>query len=254
MFQVMRFSSRQTARASRLVGKAQASVAKQRGAGSRATRTRRSVVGEQAEQFGIFGDIGRFLGRAAREIIGRPPTTGPTGPTGPFGPMPTAPREQPFPDAPTDGILDRLKDIATDRLTSFAACEPGFRRDPATGQCVRTGGFVPAAERFFGTDLPGGTVQENGRATVGSFGLPAVVPEAQETVRRRCPRMMVLGRDNLCYPRAILGRRSKFRKWRQPARPPISRKDVNAIRRAAAARERVKELAKDAGFKTPQLK
>jgi len=100
---------------------------------------------------------------------------------------------------------------------------------------------------------PGGdpafTPAGGGVATVGAFGLPALSPQGVSRVVRKCGRGMVLGIDNLCYPKAVLTGRSKFRKWRRPVRPPISRRDVVAIRRAAGARDRVKELAKDVGLK-----
>jgi len=64
----------------------------------------------------------------------------------------------------------------------------------------------------------------------------------------RCARGMVLGMDNLCYPKAVLPRRSKFRKWRGQARPAVSAADVKAIRTAAAAKGRVLALAKDVGL------
>lgn len=96
-----------------------------------------------------------------------------------------------------------------------------------------------------------------GQAVVGGFGLPAMEPEIVGSIRRRdgttaairrCGPRMVLGTDDLCYPKALLPRRSKFRKWRMPPRPTVSAGDAKAIRRAARARDRVLLLAKSVGL------
>ena len=114
-------------------------------------------------------------------------------------------------------------------------------------------GMVRLGDRCvdFSAAFPGGdplTTPAGGQATVGAFGLPALSPQGITRIVRKCGRGMVLGIDNLCYPKAVLTGRSKFRKWRRPVRPPISRRDVVAIKRAAGARDRVKELAKDVGL------
>lgn len=117
------------------------------------------------------------------------------------------------------------------------------RLDPVSGRCKT---FVGSQE---GPDP--------GRAVVGGFGLPAMVPDIVGSITRRdgstgpirrCMRTMVLGSDNLCYPKAVLPRRSKFRKWRGDVRPAVSAADVKAIRKAAAAKDRVLALAKDVGL------
>jgi len=92
------------------------------------------------------------------------------------------------------------------------------------------------------------------QAVEGAFGMAAMVP--QEELRRTlvCPRGMVLGEDDLCYPKAILPRRSKFRKHRGQARPVISAADSKAIRKAARARDRVLKLAKDVGLHASKTK
>ena len=117
------------------------------------------------------------------------------------------------------------------------------------------GGGRPALPQFPGagpgTDITRdpGEILPGQVATVGAFGLPALSPTGVSRLVRKCGRGMVLGVDNLCYPKAVLTGRSKFRKWRRPVRPPVTRRDVVAIRRAAGARDRVKELAKDVGLK-----
>jgi len=74
-----------------------------------------------------------------------------------------------------------------------------------------------------------------GQAVAGAFGIPAMVPEAQPRTRLSCPPGMVLGRDNLCYPKQVLRRDSRFRKWRPGVRPILTGGERNAIRRAKAA-------------------
>ncbi len=81
------------------------------------------------------------------------------------------------------------------------------------------------------------------QAVQGAFGLPAMAPMAMQRIHLDCPRGMVLGRDNLCYPKQVLRRNSKFRKWRSGPRPPISAADAKMIRRLAAARAAVIKLA-----------
>lgn len=134
-------------------------------------------------------------------------------------------------------------------------CPSGFRRD-ASGQCVRAGaiGTIQRALPFGETGTLGDV---SGEAVIGGFGLPARVPAQVGTVTRndgtvspilRCPRRMVLGFDNLCYPKALLGPRSRFRKHRRPVKPPLSSGDVRAIRRARSVRDDVKDLADSVGF------
>ena len=153
-------------------------------------------------------------------------------------------------------VLDAVDAFSGPKDFSPVGCPSGFELS-ASGVCQEVG-FRGAAERFF----PGGqtgTLQDvRGDAVIGGFGLPALVPSQVGSITTRsgevrpilrCNRGMVLGTDNLCYPKAILTPRSRFRKHRRPIAPPISRRDTKAIRIAAAAKERVKELAQDVGFK-----
>jgi hypothetical protein len=137
---------------------------------------------------------------------------------------------------------------------SFASperCPDGFeRRGSNCVQVLPTPGFGGALERAlpFGST---GMSPSGGMAVQGAFGLPAMSPDVVSTIRRRCAPGLVLGRDNLCYPRAILGRRSGFRKWRQPPRPAVSGSDLKAVRRANRLEDRVKRLNKDLGLRVP---
>lgn len=165
--------------------------------------------------------------------------------------------------AVTGGILGALRNGGSTPAPTplvgptLQTCPTGFRLNPATGQC-ETVGVLGGIQRLAPGGKSGTLTDVTGQATVGAFGLPALVPSQVGTITRndgvvspilRCPRRMVLGTDDLCYPKALLGRRSKFRKWRAPVRPPVSSADAAAIRRAERARDRVKELAMDVGFK-----
>lgn len=165
-------------------------------------------------------------------------------------------------------------------------CLPGFRRD-AQGMCVPTGGgpFGPGPTLPPPGGPPGGGLppfgpppgglpptfgpqgppsdpfqlpqEPSGTAVVGAFGIPAMVPDIVGVVEdkrgerhpiRRCIPGLVLGTDNLCYPRSFLGRRNRFRKNKLPVRPPVSAADAKAIRQAERTRHRVADLAKDVGL------
>jgi len=80
------------------------------------------------------------------------------------------------------------------------------------------------------------------QAVTGAFGLPAMAPLVETRQHLVCAKGMVLGEDNLCYPRQILRRNSRFRKWRGAPRPPISAADVKMFRRLKGARETLKEF------------
>lgn len=127
-------------------------------------------------------------------------------------------------------------------FTPAQDCPDGCYRVPATNQCVCPGDLFPGGDPGF--------VGAGGVATQGAFGLPALTPAAQQRTTLRCPAGMVLGKDNLCYPKAVLGRRSKFRKWRPDPRPALSANDAKTLRRAERIRKKIKGLAGDAGFST----
>jgi len=140
----------------------------------------------------------------------------------------------------TNGVPTSFPSVPTNGMTQQIDCLiPGQRVDPVTGEC-----------RFFLGEQSG--PDTGGQAVVGSFGLPAMVPAIVGEIRgkpvRRCSRGSVLGTDNLCYSKAVLPPRSKFRKWKRPPRPALSRRDEVAIRRAAGAKERVLNLAREAGL------
>jgi hypothetical protein len=181
---------------------------------------------------GILKKVGAAIGKATLTVLGgggQEPTGRPPGGTFPGG-------EQ------------------------LVGCPQGFRMD-ANGQCVEVG-FRGTLERALPFGQTGTLADDMGMAVVGGFGLPAMVPTQVGTIQRnngsvapilRCGRRMVLGADNLCYPKALLSRRSRFRKWKLPVRPAVSGADVAAIRRAEATRDRVKDLALSVGLRmTPK--
>ena len=139
------------------------------------------------------------------------------------------------------GTSNPYQDPGTD-----VACREGTYR--VGDQCVAPGDIFPGGDPFL---TPAGGV-----AVVGSFGLPAIRPAivGQRASRRgmqpirQCPTGMVLGRDNLCYPRQVLPRRSKYRKWRGDPRPKVSAQDWKTLQRAESVKGKVKEVAKTAGY------
>lgn len=136
-------------------------------------------------------------------------------------------------------------------LVAQGPCLPGERRIGNT--CVDFGAALPGGDPL-SRPATGTVIEAGGQTVEGSFGIPARVPVVELREHRDCGPGMVLGKDDLCYPRAVLSRRSQFRKWRQPARPPISRRDMNAIRSLERVQAAVKRLNKAAGFKAPKRK
>lgn len=155
------------------------------------------------------------------------------------------------------GLFDRGRG-GGGRTGLDAGCPDGFRRNPRTGRCEAEG-IRGGLERF----IPGGRTGvlpapgQTGEAVVGAFGLPAFVPaqagvittkEGDQRPILRCPTGMVLGKDDLCYPKSVLGARNRFRKHKRAPRPPVTAQDAKAIRRANRVKDKVKDLAKDVGF------
>lgn len=199
---------------------------------------------------------------------GRPTPPTPPGPStrfipgeDPFAPSPSQPGGLSalcalIPEARLRALCELGKDFfggeitpPTERLLGpEGPCDAGFIK--VGTQCIDPDAFLPGGKPLFQPDF-------NGQVVQGGFGLPATQPQGITRITRKCPRGMVLGIDDLCYAKAILPGRSKLRKWRRPPRPPITRRDTVAIRRAAGARDRVFELAKDVGLhvaKSPHRK
>lgn len=109
------------------------------------------------------------------------------------------------------------------------------------GRCVDPSAVLPGGQPFIS---PGPS-----QAVQGAFGMPAIVPEYEQRVVRNCPEGMVLGRDDLCYPKQVLPRRSKYRKWRPGRKPLFTGGDLAAIRRAERLKSKAKRIGKDLGLK-----
>lgn len=88
--------------------------------------------------------------------------------------------------------------------------------------------------------------QVSGLPMLGPFGIaPTVVSRAV----RMCPTGHRLARDGLCYPKALLAKRSKLRMWPAEPAPPITRSDARALRKHESVEKKLKRLGKQAGLK-----
>jgi len=81
----------------------------------------------------------------------------------------------------------------------------------------------------------------------GAFGMPAATPEIQTRTHRQCPSGMVLGKDLLCYPKAVLRRDSRFRRWRPGAKPVLTGGQRRGISKARTAVTDAKEAISGLG-------
>jgi len=120
----------------------------------------------------------------------------------------------------------------------------------AAGAGVGLRSLIPSAGGDDGTVV----LERGGAAVVGAFGMPARVPMTVERMVRLCGRGMVLGTDDLCYPKAVLQKRSRHRKWRAPIAPVMTGADKKIIRRAESLRDEVKELNKAVGLRVPTIR
>jgi len=114
-------------------------------------------------------------------------------------------------------------------------------------------GPIAAIQRF----LPGGatgTESATGQAVAGAFGIPAIIPLQIPSTRLDCPPGMVLGKDNLCYPRQVLRRDSKFRKWRPGVRAVLTGGQRSSIRKAKAAVASAREAISGFGITVAKKK
>jgi len=124
--------------------------------------------------------------------------------------------------------------------TSFGPAAPFPPVIPPPLQLPSTPTITTPAERSLGVDF---------QAVTGAFGMPAMAPFAETRVVLDCPPGMVLGKDDLCYPSAVLRRNSQFRKWRSAPRPTVTRRDERALARIDSVQKALKRLGKKAGLK-----
>lgn len=127
-------------------------------------------------------------------------------------------------------------------VTIGGPCEVGFRRDPTTGLC-----------EFIGSPADISTGKES-KTQLTPFGLsvnPITVGSIRGNPIRRCPRGLVLGKDDRCYHTGKGGIHNSQRKWPRPTRPTVSALDAKLMRKYGAQgtkRDSIKRLAQDAGF------
>lgn len=156
-----------------------------------------------------------------------------------------------------DLAKQKIEELLGGSMRDDSGPGPSILAQPTTDECQK-GTFRPARGLPCIDIFPGGANQGTGMVaspgefgtTSGAFGIPAAIPHQFTQTRRKCPPGMVLGRDNLCYPRQVLSRRNRMRKWRGSPRPPISRKDVRALQTIERVQNTIKGLAKQAGLTT----
>jgi len=136
-------------------------------------------------------------------------------------------------------------------------CPQGYQFNARTLQCEEIG-LGGAIERTLPGGQTGTMADAYGQATVGAFGIPALVPAQRGTTVRsdgtthpilKCPPGAVLGKDNLCYMKGSIPR--QFRKWKPAAKPVVSAHDAKMMRKygpGGSKQNRVKKLAQTAGF------
>ena len=125
---------------------------------------------------------------------------------------------------------------------------------PRNGNCTRaTGSEGVSRELVQLPDIdplvvsPAERSISRGQAVAGAFGMPAMVPEVEMRRRLSCPSGMVLGEDELCYPKQVLRRDSRFRKWKPGVRPILTGGQRNSIRKARSAITAAKEAVSGLG-------
>lgn len=131
----------------------------------------------------------------------------------------------------------------------LSGCGPGLVK--VGDRCLDITAALPGGRPFTQPAMPQlpGQRPQYGAAVMGAFNMPALEPAVEMRPHRSCPPGMVLGKDDLCYPKQILGKRNRFRKWRGEIAPPITRAQMKAISQADKAKNKVKELAPKVGLK-----
>lgn len=198
-------------------------MSQQRTAASRMLRAQRARQMAGLPTAGFFGDILKGIGKVAAGFI-------------PGGRTAVDVAERVF----GGGRPDQKPGARAD-------CPPGFRADPNTGLCEAEG-VRAGIERLLPFGETGMLPGRNGfgEATVGAFGIPAIVPAQVSTAALRCPPGSVLGKDNLCYQPGSITK--KFRKWPPGVRPKISAREWRTLSTANTVRSKAKEVAGAAGF------
>lgn len=130
------------------------------------------------------------------------------------------------------------------------SCPQGYSWDGT--QCVATG-IQGAVQRFLPGGASGTLADIYGEARLGRYGVALVPAQVGQVASLRtgmvnpilrCPRGMVLGKDNLCYDSLT----KTQRKWPKPRKPLFTGGDLNALTRANKLKEKAKEIAQDSGW------
>lgn len=154
-----------------------------------------------------------------------------------------------FATAPANAQINQVSGLPFTNLAGQILCNPGF--ELRGGQCVPIvqigggGSNVPMLPPTTNITTPAeGAFQ----AVSGAFGMPAIAPRHEFVGRFNCPKGMVLGEDELCYPKQVLRRDSRFRKWKPGVRPLLTGGQRNNLRKARVSLMKVKEAGSSLGL------
>ena len=164
--------------------------------------------------------------------------------------LPSGAMAAPSYDGFLSGLGDLLKGAATsflpgggliNTLTTSGGCPPGTKEEFGIGQ---GGGMFTQCTPIGAEDPVIGPPTPTGAAASNIAAMPVT-----KTVRK-CPpfqgRTMVLARDGLCYPKALVSMGGGRMNKRRP-KPPVTRAQQKAIEQAKKAQETLIQLTKDAG-------
>lgn len=171
-----------------------------------------------------YGLLGGLLGAVGGFITGGP-VGAVAGAIGGYSSGGAPPPPPPPPPPQTGGsvwanLANRIPGIVSSQPS---VCQPPLVMD-VDGQCRAPGS---PADVSVGGGMRGIVVE-------GVYG-PALTPETENTVVRRCPPGFHLGHDDLCYEKLYKGER----KWPAPRKPLLSGGDLNAIAKARRAAKRL---------------
>lgn len=185
-----------------------------------------------------FEGEGSRAGPVQQARILTDPLTGPDIPDEPIQRLYQAKAEAaPINTRTRQGPVMRSRSQKIQQVASFLApsnpCQWPARIDPRTGECKVFLGSEPGIDKRGSGPGTGMVLFED--AVTGAFGMPAIRPVLEQRLHSTCPKGMVLGEDELCYPKAVLRRDSRFRKWRPGTRPILTGGEVRAIATARRA-------------------
>lgn len=133
------------------------------------------------------------------------------------------------------------------------SCPQGFIK--VGGTCVATNpvsylpGGVPATMPTSGTVVAGGGQPMGGAVR----GMAAYAPTVVTRTIRQCPSRYRLAYDNLCYPKAVLGRNSRNRKWPAGRKPLFTGGELKSLAKARGVIKRAERYGLAPKGKTATL-